>query len=254
RTELYAAAEELPEAEAALLAALVGNSRIDLPGLMCARYVHRDDRAVEHLLRVAAGVGSVGLGGGEVPRQGPAGRAVAGGEGSAGPMLTHLFRHALATGKRVRTETRIGRGPTSVSSVAVRLARVALADLPRRRVLLIGAGQVAEAAVGALVEEGAQEIVVAARPVTAARRRAARVGGRGVELAGVRAELAEADIVISSTDAPHVVLTREDVARVMAGRPNRPMLLIDIAVPRDLEASIGDLPGVTLHDIDDLDQ
>jgi len=254
RTEVYAAAEDLSAAEDALLAAFVQRSRIDPSELRCAGYTHRDGRAAQHLLRVAASLDSMVLGESEIQGQVSSGWHVAAEEQSVGPVLNQLFRHALSTGKRVRTETGIGRGPISVSSVAVRLARESLADLAQRRVLLIGAGQVAEAAIGALVAEGVQEVVVANRTVAAARALAARVGGRGVGFDCLPAELAEADLVISSTDAPHLVLARDDVATAMAARPERPMVLIDIAVPRDLEDTIGDLAGVCLHDIDDLER
>src|SRR5262249_38418970 len=140
RTELYAAADDLAEAEEALVGALVAHSRIDPPQLECARHAHRDERTAAHLFRVTASLDSMVLG--ETEIQGQVGEAweLADEEGASGPILDGLFRAALETGKRVRTETRIGRGPTSVSAVAVRLAREALADLPDRRALLLGAG------------------------------------------------------------------------------------------------------------------
>jgi glutamyl-tRNA reductase len=175
-------------------------------------------------------------------------------EGTAGPLLNHLFRQALEAGKRVRTETAIGAGQASVSAVAVRLAREAFSDLPSRRVLVIGAGGVAEAAVQALVGEGIEQVTVANRTVSSARRLADRVGGRGVGFDRVGAELGAADIVISSTDAPHTILGREDVERVMAARAGRRIVLIDIAVPRDLDAGIAGVDGALLYDIDDLER
>jgi glutamyl-tRNA reductase len=154
----------------------------------------------------------------------------------------------------VRRETRIATGATSVSAVAVRLARQAFSDLQTRRVLVIGAGQVAEATARALVAEGIRDVVVANRTVSSARALATEVGGTGVGFDRVGEELGAADIVISSTDAPHVILTRADLERVMATRPGRPIVLIDIAVPRDLDSAIAGMPGVALHDIDDLER
>ena len=254
RTELYAAADDLAAAEAALLQALVDHTRMTRAELDCARYAHRDDRAVAHLFRVTASLDSMVLGESEIQGQVGAAWELAVEEGVCGPLLNQLFRQALQAGKRVRRETRIATGATSVSAVAVRLAREALSDLQTRRVLVIGAGQVAEATARALVAEGIRDVVVANRTVSSARALAAEVGGTGVGFDRVGQELAAADIVISSTDAPHVILTRADLERVMATRPGRPIVLIDIAVPRDLDSDIAGVRGVALHDIDDLER
>ncbi len=253
RTELYAAAADLAAAEPLLLAALVKHAQIELPELRCAAYTHRDERAAHHLLRVASSLDSMVIGESEIQGQVASGWQLAADEQSAGSVLNRLFREALSTGKRVRTATRIGHGPTSVAAGAVRLARETLADFARRRVLLIGAGQAAEATVASLVAEGVEEPVVVNRTAAAARALAARVGGRGVGFERLSAELAEADVVISSTDAPHTILDRDDVVTAMAARPDRPMVLIDIAVPRDLDETIADIPGVCLRDIDDVE-
>jgi glutamyl-tRNA reductase len=169
-------------------------------------------------------------------------------------VLDNLFRKALETGKRVRHETLLGAGVVSVARVAVELAREAVADLTARRVLLIGAGDVAEATAAALVESGVGEMVVANRTVSTARRLAERIGGDGIGFDRLDVELAGADIVISSTDAPHPILSHNDVEQAMRTRPGRPMVLIDIAVPRDLEPAIAAVPGVNLYDIDDLER
>jgi glutamyl-tRNA reductase len=171
-----------------------------------------------------------------------------------GPVLDRLFRKALETGKRVRSETMIGSGATSVASVAVELARDAVASLTDRRVLLIGAGEVAETTARALVDAGVGDLVVANRTVSTARNLAGRMGGQGVGFDQLPVELAQADIVISSTDAPHTMLGHDDVERAMRARPGRAMVLIDIAVPRDLDSEIAAVPGVTLYDIDDLER
>jgi glutamyl-tRNA reductase len=253
RTELFAVADDAGPAEEALCAALVGHSHIRRSELDCARYTHLDDRAAGHLFRVASSLDSMVLGESEIQAQVRAAWEVAREEGLAGPLLNHLFRQAVETGKRVRHETRISIGPTSISSVAVELARAALPDLPRRRALLIGAGRMAEATARALMAAGLRELVTANRTVGTAVALAERCGGRGVGFDRVGEELVAADIVVSSTDAPHTILGRDEIARVMAVRPRRRMILIDIAVPRDLDASIAELPNVELHDIDDLE-
>jgi glutamyl-tRNA reductase len=253
RTELYAAAADLAAAERVLLAALVKHTQIEFPELRCAGYTLRDERAVHHLLNVASSLDSMVVGEREIQGQVRSCWQLAADEQSVGPVLNRLFHHALATGKRVRTQTNIGRGPTSVSSGAVRLARDALPDLARRRVLLIGTGHVARAAAACLAAEGVEEIVVVNRSADLAYALAASVGGRGVGFERLSTELAEADIVISATDAPHMILARDEVVAAMADRPDRPMMLIDIAVPRDLDDTIRDIPGVWLRDIDDLE-
>ena len=157
--------------------------------LDCARYSHRDDRVASHLFRVAASLDSMVLGESEIQGQVHAAWELAREEGSSGPLLNRLFRQALEAGKRVRTETAVGTGQVSVSAVAVRLAREAFRDLPERRVLIIGAGGVAEAAARALVGEGIERVTVANRTVSSARDLADRVGGRGVGFDRVAAEL-----------------------------------------------------------------
>jgi glutamyl-tRNA reductase len=254
RTELYAVGHDRTATEEALLGALVAHSEIRRPELDCVRYVHHGERAAAHLFRVASSLDSMVIGESEIQGQVRAAWQVAAEEGAVGPLLNHLFRQALEVGKRVRRETRIGQGPTSVSSVAVELARQAFDDLPGRHVLLIGAGQMAEATARALVDHGVGGVVVVNRTVGTARHLAERFGGRGVGFDRIAEELGVADIVISSTDAPHVILTRADLAGVMAERPGRPMVMVDIAVPRDLDHAIGTVPGVTLSDIDDLER
>jgi glutamyl-tRNA reductase len=254
RTELYAVAEDVARAEEALCEALVANTLISPPELECARYGHRDERAASHLFRVVASLDSMVLGESEIQGQVRAAFELASEEGTVGPQLDHLFRQGLEVGKRVRRETRIGAGPTSVSAVAVQLAREAAPDLTRRRVLLIGAGQVAELTARTLVEQGACTVVVANRTVGTARALAEPFGGIGVGFDRLAVELAAADIVISSTEAPHAIIRREDVERALAARPDQPMVLIDIAVPRDLDPAIRELPGAVLHDIDDLER
>jgi glutamyl-tRNA reductase len=216
--------------------------------------VLRDDRAAAQLFRVASSLDSMVVGESEIQGQVRSAWELASEEGTTGPLLNQLFRQALEVGKQVRAETRIGAGSASVSAVAVDLAERVLDDLPGRRVLVIGAGQMAEATALALVQHGVHEVVVANRTVGTARELAARVGGRGVGFDLLPAELASADIVISSTNAPHPVLRADDVAPAMAARAERRMVVIDISVPRDVSADVAGLEGVALFDIDDLER
>ena len=254
RTEVYVRADDSSFAEDAVCRALVDHTGITRDELDCARYAHREERAAVHLLRVASSLDAMVLGESEIQGQVRGAFDQAHEEDTVGPVLDNLFRKALETGKRVRHETAIGAGAVSVARVAVELAREAVVDLNARRVLLIGAGDVAETTAAALVDSGVGELVVANRTVSTARRLAERIGGEGLGFDRLARELASADIVISSTDAPHPILGHNDVEQAMRSRPGRPMVLIDIAVPRDLEPDIAAVPGVRLYDIDDLER
>ncbi len=254
RTEVYVRADENAAAEEAVCQAVVAHTGISRHELDCARYAHRDERVAAHLLRVASSLDAMVVGESEIQGQVRHAFERAQEEDTVGPVLDNLFRKALETGKRVRAETGIGAGAVSVASAAVELARGAVADLDERRALLIGAGDVAETTAKALVDSGVGELVVANRTISTARSLAGRIGGEGVGFDRLATELALADIVISSTDAPHPLLGHDDVERAMGERPGRPMVLIDIAVPRDLAAEIAAVPGVRLYDIDDLER
>jgi glutamyl-tRNA reductase len=254
RTEVYAAAPDLLTAEDAVAAAIVTHSRISPDELACARYVLRDDRAAAQLFRVASSLDSMVVGESEIQGQVRAAWELGAQEGATGPILNQLFRQALEVGKSIRTQTHIGAGSSSVPAVALDLAEDVLSDLPGRKVLVIGAGRMAEATAHALVQHGVREVVVANRTVTTARELADRFGGRGVGFDRMPEELHGADIVISSTDAPHPILRRAEIEAAMAERAGRPMVIVDISVPRDVEAAVADLPGVALFDIDDLER
>jgi glutamyl-tRNA reductase len=254
RTEIYASAADPSRAEDALGAALVAHTQMSPDELACARYVLRDDRAASQLFRVATSLDSMVVGESEIQGQVLQAWEIAAEEGAAGPILNQLFRKALEVGKQVRAHTHIGGGSASVSAVAVELAEDVLADLPGRQVLVIGAGRMAETTARALVSHGVREVVVANRTVGTARKLAQRVGGRGVGFDRLADELSGADIVISSTDAPHTILRRDELAPVMAGRGSRPMVIVDISVPRDVDSAVGEVGGVALFDIDDLER
>lgn len=254
RTEVYAVGHEAADVEGAVRDAILSHTMIDGGALDCARYSYRGTRVAKHLFRVASSLDSMVVGEGEIQGQVRFARELAVEERACGPLLGRLFQQALEAGKRVRSETAIGRGAISVSSVGVDLACEVHNEMQGRRVLVIGAGQMAEATTRALVDHGIGEVTIINRTVSTARELAAGFGGRGVSFDRLHDELAEADIVISSTDAPHLILSADEVRDAIAARPGRPMVLIDIAVPRDLDPAIGAIEGVTLHDIDDLQQ
>lgn len=254
RTEVYVATADPSLAEDAVTGAIVTHSRMSADELACARYVLREDRAAAQLFRVASSLDSMVVGESEIQGQVRTAWELGREEGTTGPILNQLFRQALEVGKSVRSQTRIGSGSASVPAVALDLADDVLPDLPASRVLLIGAGRMAEATAMALIGHGVREVVVANRTVGTARELAQRVGGRGVGFDMLAAELAQADIVISSTDAPHAILRETDLAPAMADRPDRPMVIVDISVPRDVDPAVGRIPGIALFDIDDLER
>jgi glutamyl-tRNA reductase len=175
------------------------------------------------------------------------------GLGATGPILDRLFRDALHAGKKARTETAIGESPASVSSAAAALAEQVFEELTGRSVLVIGAGETGELAVKSLVARGAQIAYVANRTAERADALTQRYGGKPLSLAAVADNLEHVDVVLSSTSAPDWTLTREDVERTLHARKGRPLFLIDLAVPRDLDPGIHQLDGCYLYDIDDLE-
>ena len=215
------------------------------PELSPALYRLRDEAAALHLFRVAAGLDSMVPGEGEILGQ----VRVAYEAGSTGPVLDHLFRQALHAGKKVRTHTAIAESPASVSAAAAALAQSVFGDLAGRRILLLGAGKVSELAARNLRSRGAEVAFVANRTAERAADLAAKVGGEPLPWERIGEELARADVVVSSTSAPGIVLRAADVPP----RRGRPLLLVDLAVPRDLDPSIHELDGCYLYDIDDLE-
>lgn len=253
RTEVYLVAEDPVAAETAALGMLARGADIRPTELAPAIYALRNCDAARHLYRVSAGLESMIVGEAEV--LGQVKRAYEGAldAGATGPLLNRLFRAAIATGKRVRTETAIGERHLSISSVAVSLAGEVLGDLAERRVVVLGAGETSELAARALHERGVETIFIANRRRDRALALAARFGGEALRLEHLPDELARADIVVAATSSPHPIITAEELAEVMRKRAGRPLLAVDLAVPRDVEAECRDLPGVTLRDIDDLE-
>lgn len=214
---------------------------------------HRADLdAVEHLFRVAAGLDSLVLGESQILGQVVRALELARGQNMAGRVLNRLFQAAIHAGKRARAETGIGRHPASVSSLAASLAERSIQSLQEAQILVLGAGEMAELAVEALRKRGASQVVVLNRTLERAQRLAVRWNARVATLDGLESAITAADIVIASTGAPHFVVTKEHVTQGMQRRPQRPLVLIDIAVPRDIDPEVAHIPHVELYDMDGL--
>jgi glutamyl-tRNA reductase len=254
RTELYLVVSDSVDAESTALGVLTRQAEIRPTELLGHLYSLRSGEAARHLLRVTAGLDSMILGEAEIQGQVKRAYELALVEGGTGPILNRLFRGALTAGGRARQETGISEKGLSIPSVAVELARRTLGDLGERRVLVIGAGETSELVANALVARGVATVFVANRHYDRAIGLAQRFGGTAVRFDELPEQLAVADIVVSATNSPHHIVERDDIAEVMSGRDGRPLLMVDIAVPRDIEPACREIPGVSLHDIDDVQQ
>jgi glutamyl-tRNA reductase len=252
RTEAYLVVGDPVAAEASVLGMLAQRAGIRPTELAEVIYSPRNCDAARQLYRVTSGLESMIIGEAEIQGQVKRAYEAALAAGATGPTINRLFNAALTTGKRVRSETAIGSTRVSVPSVAVDLARSLLGDLRERHVVIIGAGETSELMARALAEQGVSMVFVANRHADRARSLAGRFGGRVVSLTDLPEQLQQADIVLSSTSSPHPIVGHDELALVAGSRDGRPLLLIDIAVPRDVDPRCGDLDGVTLYDIDDL--
>ena len=252
RTEVYALAERFHGAYGDVRNFLAELAFVTPDEFTDHLYVHYDNEAVRHLFAVSAGLDSAVLGEAEILGQVRSAWERAGDEGTTGPVLNLLFRHALETGKRARTETGIARGTTSVSHAAVEMAGEHLGGLAGKRVLVMGAGEMAEGMATALQRAGVTDVFVANRTWRKARALADRIGGQAVRLSDLPSALVEVDLLLTSTGSTVPVVEHDDFEPVMAERHGRPLLIVDIAVPRDVDPRVRDLPGVTLLDINDL--
>jgi glutamyl-tRNA reductase len=217
-------------------------------------YEHRDQEAVRHLFRVAASLDSMVVGEPQILGQVKDAFAVARASGTVGGHLEHLLQGAFAAAKKVRSETEIGSNSVSIASVAVELARKIFGSLQGRTVFLVGAGKMSELAARHLVQQGAGAILVTNRTLERARRMAETFQGQVIPFGQLYEAASQADIVISSTGAPHAIFRREHGQEFLRRRRNRPMFFIDIAVPRDVDPEMGKLEGIFVYDIDDLQQ
>jgi glutamyl-tRNA reductase len=254
RTELYLVVSDAIAAESTALGVLTRQAEIRPTELLGHLYSLRSGEAASHLFRVTAGLDSMIVGEAEIQGQVKRAYELALVEGATGAILNRLFRGALAAGGRVREQTAIGERGVSIPSVAVELARRALGELGERRVLIVGAGETAELVARALVARGVETVFVANRHYDRAIGLAQRYGGGAVRFEDLPEQLQEADIVVSATNSPHHIVERDELEQVMRKRDGRALLLVDIAVPRDIEPECREVAGVTLHDIDDVQQ
>ena len=252
RTEVYLVVGDPVRAESDVLGLLARRAGIRPTELAEAIYSPRNCDAARQLYRVTAGLESMIVGEAEIQGQVRRAHEAATRAGCTGPLSNRLFAAALTTGKRVRSETDIGSRRVSVPSVAVDLALSVLGTLQKRHVIILGAGETSELTARALADRGADTIFVANRHADRALSLAQRFGGSVVGLEELPDRLLRADIVLSSTSSPHPIVGREELELVMHERQERPLLLIDIAVPRDIDPGCGELEGVSLYDIDDL--
>jgi len=252
RTEIYAATREMDEGLSAVRDFLSRKSGVDISRIKNFTYAHTLYDTIRHLFRVTAGLDSMILGETQILGQVRDAYQAACRYEATNRVLNVLFQQALTVGKRVRTETGIDRNAVSISYAAVELARQTIGELSGRSVLVIGAGKMSELTVRHLVANGVSGVIVSNRSYRRAVELAAQFNGRAVNFDQMLDCMVDADIVISCTAASHYVLRYSDVASVMAERPGKKMMMIDIAVPRDIDPACAKLPGVTLYDVDSL--
>src|SRR5438552_5170132 len=216
-------------------------------------YLYEGAAAVRHLLRVAAGLDSMVLGETEITGQIKNAYEIARNAGLTGRVLNRLFQRAFQATKEIRTRTGIGHGAVSIKSAAVELVEKTLGDLSRHSIMVIGAGQMAECCVRSLVKKGARSILIANRSFDRAIDLAIQCGGQAVCLGDCLFEMHDVDVVIAATSSPESLLTRDDADNLMRSRHHRPLLLIDLSVPRNIESAVGALENISLYNIDDLE-
>jgi glutamyl-tRNA reductase len=249
RTEIYVAANEDRELEARATRALLTLAGERGDEIAPVLYRLADESAALHLFRVAAGLDSLVPGEGEILGQVKTAYEV----GATGPLLDRVFRQALHAGRRARVETAIGESPASVPAAAAALAQQVFDDLHGRIVVLVGAGKMSELTARNLLSRGARIAAVANRTKAHGVELAGRLSAQPVDLDGIGAQLHDADIVVSSTSAPGFVLLAVDLERQLRARRGRPLLFVDLAVPRDVDPDLAAFDGCFVYDIDDLE-
>ena len=252
RVEIYAATHHDPRAALAGLQTFLLDHHNYREPLNGGLYTLAEPQSIEHLFKVASGLDSMVLGETEILGQLKKAYDLALQHKHTGGRLNKAFQKAFNVAKQIRTETNIQRGSVSVASVAVELAEKIFDSLDQRQVMVIGAGETSEKTARALLSRGAHSLIVSNRSHERAVALAQELEGRAVHFDEWDREFAKIDIVISSTSAPHYVIDRQKLAPLMALRANRPLLLIDIAVPRDVEPEVNFLDNVYLYNIDDL--
>jgi len=259
RVEFYAASANAPQALASLRAFLEERlpAGVAVPNATAQAgqepfFVLNGPASIDHLFRVASGLESMIIGETEILGQIKKAYATASGAGTTSRHLNKLFQRAFNVAKEVRTKTSITRGAVSVGSVAVDLAEKIFGSLASCRVMILGAGETSELTARALQSRGVKSLFVSNRSYDRAARLAGEMGGSAIHFDEWDRHFSRIDILISSTAAPHAIVTPEKIAPVMNRRPNRPLFVIDLAVPRDVDAAVNQLEGVYLYDIDSL--
>jgi glutamyl-tRNA reductase len=252
RVEVAVTADDQTDLQARVTDFLCNSRKVELESLGPHLYHHADREAIRHIFRVAASLDSMVVGEPQILGQMKAAYALAKAHGAAGGLLEAVLTRAFSVAKRVRSETEIGKSAVSVGYVAVELAREIFGSLRGKKVLIVGAGKMSELAARHLHRSGAEQIFVTNRTHDRAVEMAELFKGSVVEYDRFTGRLPEIDIVVASSGAPHYILRKEDVRRVIEARRNRPMFFIDIAVPRNIEPEVNDLDNVFLYDIDDL--
>lgn len=254
RTEIYVVASRPGVGRREVLTALSGAAAVDSRELDKCSYFHEGEIAVGHLYKVASSLDSLVVGEAQILGQIKTAYHAAHENETTSVLLNRLFRHSLEVGKRVRTETKIGENPVSVSSVAVEMVKKVFEDLEGRTVMLLGAGKMTDLTATHLVSNGVGSFIVSNRTFSKAEEMAAKLGGTPVRFEDIADYLPLADIVISSTGAPHYVLHKGTVKKAMEKRHNKPIFFIDIAVPRDIDPGVNNVYNAFLYDIDDLNE
>ncbi|BBB90256.1 MAG TPA: glutamyl-tRNA reductase [Methylomusa anaerophila] len=254
RTEMYAVVEDADDALPVMQEFLDRMA----PGVLAVTeydylFYYQEDECIRHLFRVSASLDSLVMGEGQILSQVKKAYAIARGVGTTSTVLNTLFNKAIAVGKKVRTATRIAYNAVSVSYAAVELAKKAFGDLSASNILILGAGEMSELTARYLVASGVKTVFVSNRNFDRAARLAANFNGVAVPFEDFMKCAVEADIVVTSTGAPHYIISAWDVAHLMPKRRGRPIIFIDIAVPRDVEPEVAAIAGSTLYNIDDLE-
>lgn len=254
RTEVYIVASRPEVGRQEVITKLAEVAEVTLADLEKCVYFHEAENTVEHLYRVVSSLDSMVVGEAQILGQIKAAYHAAHSKESTSVLLNRLFRHSLEVGKRVRTDTRIGENPVSVSSVAVEMVKKVYDDLDGRSAMLIGAGKMSELTATHLIANGVSNVMVSNRTMNRARKMADKFDGQAVPFDDLNNFLPLSDIVICSTGAPHYVIRKGGVEQAMRKRHNKPIFFIDIAVPRDIDPGVNDVYNAFLYDIDDLNE
>ncbi|MGH7411647.1 MAG: glutamyl-tRNA reductase [Candidatus Methylomirabilis sp.] len=252
RVEAYAVAEEVEGARRSIVEFLAERTKLPVEEFEPRLYLLTSNQAIRHIFRVASSLDAMMVGEAQILGQVKAAYGIALEREATGVILNNLMERAFHVAKRVRTETGIATSAVSVSTAAIELAKKIFGDLKGRAVMLIGAGKMSELSAKHLLADGVGSVIVANRNFDRALELAERFSGRAVRYDAAKSEMVRADVIISSTGAPHQILSKADIQEIILQRRNRPIFLIDIAVPRDIDPKANEIDNVYLYDLDDL--